>query len=209
MRKFASLLGLLVLIGLALAGVFAIVASSGCLPGEGVPIRDFPIEAMLIPVRAFPKGWTDDPTGPSAPPLPPLGGYKSIERTEVFFYIANGVATEEIHRFACTRQAADAFASSKHSEFAEGEFSRGWLPPTELQYRSPIAEQFYLACGQHGSIRMCRAIGQYQEYFVLFNTHMSPGFMTYADLEKILRAIDGPMARYLRMDIPDAMPSSP
>ena len=37
---------------------------------------------------------------------------------------------------------------------------------------------------------MCRAVGQYDEYFVRFNTHMSPGFMTYADLERVLKAID-------------------
>jgi len=44
-------------------------------------------------------------------------------------------------------------------------------------------------------------IGQYDEYFVIFNTYMSPDFMTYEDLERVLRAIDERMAHYLAEDI--------
>jgi len=47
---------------------------------------------------------------------------------------------------------------------------------------------------------MCNMIGQYEEYFVRFNSHISPDFMTYADLERVLKAIDERMALYLAED---------
>jgi hypothetical protein len=44
---------------------------------------------------------------------------------------------------------------------------------------------------------MCIVTAQYEEYLIRFNVHMHPEFMTYQDLERVLRAIDERMARNL------------
>jgi hypothetical protein len=38
-------------------------------------------------------------------------------------------------------------------------------------------------------------MGQYDEYLVIFHTHVASGFMTYADIEVILTSIDERMAK--------------
>lgn len=201
-RPSISLLFVSLIIALLLVGGFALLTRRECSEAESTSARNFPIEALLIDAEAFPDRWKQDPSTPSRPASAPLDGKSSIERSEVFFYIRNGVAFEEAERFQCTQQAADEFQSWKDREFAERKYSYGWTPPSELPYQSPIADQYYLACGNESGIQMCRAIGQYQEYLVLFNTHMAPSIMTYADLERILRAIDDRMTTYLSKSTP-------
>jgi len=41
-------------------------------------------------------------------------------------------------------------------------------------------------------------MARYDEYISVFDTIMSPEYMTLNDLEKVLRAIDERMARYLK-----------
>jgi hypothetical protein len=83
------------------------------------------------------------------------------------------------------QQATTEFQNWKARYFAENKYSFGWSPTDELPYQSPIASQFYFACGIESGIPTCQVIGQYQEYLLLFDTHMGPSIMTYPTLEKI------------------------
>ena len=197
MNRYARLVLLLVLVIWCLACVGAMYLwRYECLPWECVPDRSFPVEVLLIDESVFPPGWQADITGPSSPPNAPLDHYDSIERIELFFYAHGSVAFQEIHRFASVRGAAREFEHRRSIFFP----SEAWVVPVELAYQSPTADRFYLACSVERAIPMCRAIWQYEEYFVRFNTHMSPEFMTYSDLERVLRAIDERMAFYLAED---------
>jgi hypothetical protein len=69
-----------------------------------------------------------------------------------------------------------------------------WTIPEELPFRSSNAERSYFACDLSSSVtpmRGCTYIAQYGPYVVLFDIDWIPGYsMNYADLEKILQAID-------------------
>lgn len=194
MNRYARLIRLFVLVVLCLVCAGGMhLCSYGYLPWERVPDRGFPIEALLIDESAFPPGWKASAVGPRPPPSAPLGYYDSIDRVELFFYVDSGVAFHEIHRFESVRGAVREFKRQMVISFP----SETWIVPVELPYQSPTADQFYLACSAQRAIPMCRAIWQYEEHFVRFNTHMSPDSMTYSDLERVLRAIDERMALYL------------
>ena len=59
-----------------------------------------------------------------------------------------------------------------------------WEVPTNLAYRSPIAEQYYVACGVSGSTPMCKMSAQYEEYYIHLVVHMDPETMTVRDLKE-------------------------
>jgi hypothetical protein len=77
-----------------------------------------------------------------------------------------------------------------------------WEVPTDVAYRSPIAEQYYVACGMSGSTPMCKMSAQYEEYYVYLVVHMDPETMTVRDLKPILEAIDEKMAQCLGKELP-------
>lgn len=205
MNRRAHLAGRVILISLCLSLCLACAGLTylqmylwvnACLPWECVPDRGFPVEVLLIDETVFPAGWQPDVTGPNPPPNAPLGHYNSIERIELFFLAPGGGAFQEIHRFASVRGAVREFNRQRSLSFPSSE---AWTAPDELSYQSPAADQFYLACRiDDGTPTMCGAIWRYEEYFVRFNTHMPPDFMTYADLGRILRAIDERMVFYLK-----------
>jgi len=80
--------------------------------------------------------------------------------------------------------------------FPSGQESR--QIPAEWTYRSPIANDWQFACINYGKTTWCTAMARYDEYISVFDTIMSPEYMTLNDLEKVLRAIDERMARYLK-----------
>ncbi len=56
---------------------------------------------------------------------------------------------------------------------------------------------------------MCVMLARYEEYYVYVTAHMSEGGMTYADLEKVLRAIDERMSACLQRPLPPSVTSTP
>ncbi len=56
------------------------------------------IEDLLIDLSAFPKGWSEDMDGPDPIDRAPLGGTKSVESIEIFFYVYGSGAYESIQR---------------------------------------------------------------------------------------------------------------
>ncbi len=171
------------------AVIVLLLIVSGCVPGA--PQRDFPIEALLLDETAFPPGTK---AGTAKPHPSKLGSRESRRLT---FYGRFGIANHHVYRYRSARQAASTFERETTLWFPNDRFSGPWTVPSELSYQSPVADRFYLACSIEMGIPMCNGIAQYEEYFVRFNVHMHQEFMTYQDLERVLRAMDERMVQYL------------
>jgi len=173
---------LVVLVGLVLVAF-------GCTPGA--PQRDFSIEALLLDETAFPPGTN---AGPVSSRPNRLG---SRENRGLTFYGQFGIANHDVYRYRSAGQAASRFERELTLSFPNTPFWGPWAPPVELPYQSTAADRFHLACGIGVGTPMCIVTAQYEEYLIRFNVHMHPEFMTYQDLERVLRAIDERMARNL------------
>jgi len=185
-RRVVSFVGVLVLI------------CGACSSGGPSTQRAFTLQDLLVDVSVFPPGWEESPNGPSADELAPFSDdVRYVARISLVFYTANGVAVEEINQFHDEKEATDEFNQWLEREFAPGDSHEPWFVPTDIQYQSIIADQVHFACGDNGKT-FCRFLGQYDEYIVLFNAHTSPNFMTYADFEQILWAIDEQMESSLK-----------
>jgi hypothetical protein len=185
---------------LAIGLVFTI---TGCLKTEPTPSRDFEVRELLIELSVLPKGWYV-----SYPPqqYPEKRRQKDsafiqfdaesptlyIAQHSILMYHNKSGATFEYHKVA-------------EEVFGEALLVKPWHVPTELRYESPIANQFRLACADSRIVdvrTICIAVAQYDEYISIFNAVIVPGFMTYADVERILKYIDDRMMRYLNKSAP-------
>ncbi|MGQ9585169.1 MAG: hypothetical protein ACUVXG_07185 [Anaerolineae bacterium] len=117
-----------------------------------------------------------------------------------------GTAIHHVQRFISAERAARYFAERREYEFAVATPWHGpYKVPAQLVYRSPIADQYYVACEvQSGVYSMCLMIAQYEEYYVYFKTDVSSGVMTFSWVERALRAIDERMAACLGKPLPPA-----
>lgn len=125
------------------------------------------------------------------------------------FYLSHGIASHWVYQLVTAHDAAQVFAEQRRWQFylrPTGNPNLGppvgpWETPVELSYRSPIADQYYVACGPHAWIYMCKVIAQYEEYYVYLHAHMG-GAMMYADFERVMRAADAKMAACLGKPLP-------
>jgi hypothetical protein len=114
-------------------------------------------------------------------------------------------AGHTVYRFSARWKAAAAYSEQLPVNFANSAAAvTPWEAPEDLPYESAVADQFHFACHRTtlGPNTVCQAMGQYEEYLVVFHTHIAPDYMTYADLGQILIAIDERMAFYLGKDTP-------
>lgn len=174
---------------LVLAGV--LLAAAGCTITVLNPEDSFALEPLLLDESVLPPGAT---AGPVMETADHHGAIGHLMRS---IYVGTGGANHEVYRYTTDRRAAREFERMMNIGFPRGKHYTPWAVPAELRYQSPVADQFYLACANHGSNLICVAIGQYDEYFIRFSTLISPDSMTYADLERAFRAIDERMAQCL------------
>jgi hypothetical protein len=174
---------------------FVMLLTMGWTGGCSSPAHP-PIEELLIDISVFPKGWITSAAGPRPLASAPLGGNKSVDNIALGFYAPGGSAFHEIQRFKNTRQAENEFAKKREQVFRVTEFRTPWEVPDELAYESSVADEFHYACslGVGASWPHCAYIARYDAYYVLFYAHMISGYISYADLENILEAIDERMA---------------
>lgn len=174
----------------ALVGVLLSLTLVGCRALQQPPKHDCPVETLVLDGAVFPPGSN---AGSLESPLPEAA-WASAGRT---FYLPRGVAGHSVYQHKTPRIAAEEFLANKRAQFAQDENLGPWATPGELTYRSPIADQYYVACGNEWGNEMCIMIAQYEEYFVLVTAHMSEDGMTYADFERVLRAVDEKMSACL------------
>jgi hypothetical protein len=171
------------------------------------PVRDFAIEDLLVDVSAFPGDWRV--ASPPAP-YPHYDGAITYQREDIFIgFKANSptllVAGHLVYRFGASWKADAAYSEQLPVQFNSNSAASltPWETPDQLPYESGVAERFHFACHVSGvgtPATVCLAMGQYQEYLVLFHTVMDSEYMTFADLERILVAVDERMALYLEKD---------
>jgi hypothetical protein len=164
-----------------------------------VPTPSFPMEDLLLDTTAFPEGWYL----PTGQPFDPRAGFGI--RTALTFSPPGrgGIALHEASVARNPEEAAEGYEEWGQFWFSNREGYCTWSSPTELQYESPVADHFRLGCcipQQEGGVQTCQAVGQYGRYLIRFHTHMNPESMTFADLGRILIAIDERMALYLEKD---------
>ncbi len=137
----------------------------------------------------------------------PRGGEESAGRT-IYLPPDNLIANHSVHRHSSADWAAKRFLREREREFVTSGHQYGpWEVPDALTYRSPIADQYYVACEvRTGTYSMCKMIAQYEEYYVYFKTDM---VLTFQELEGVLRAIDERMAECLDKPLPTDMATVP
>lgn len=187
----------LVLIAVSVA-LWAFVTGCSTAP----PSRDCTITELVVDETIFPRGATADRLISPLPGGPiPRTAFESAGRS---FHYPRGIAVHNVYRYKSAGRAAQEFSSRRELEFQEGKYSGPWKEPGELTYKSPIADQFYVACGIDHGDNTCIAIAQYEEYFTLLHADMPPEIMTFQDLERVLRTVDERMAQCLGKPFPTA-----
>lgn len=166
------------------------------------PSRACPITSLLVDTTGFPSGTTvgkiESPLVDG--PLDFTGPYQEAGRTLVVGGGWGGV--HYVYRARTARRAAHQYQTLKDIEFRTTPNDGPWEPPPQFGYRSSIADQYYLACGNDHGRYTCRMMAQYEEYYMLLQVPM-PG-MTFEDLEVVLRAIDERMAECLGKPLPSS-----
>ena len=78
-----------------------------------------------------------------------------------------------------------------------------WQTPEALHYSSATADEFQLACARikcsfclEGELTSCGVLARYGSFISQFSVQMVPKYMTYDQLETMLRTIDERMAPY-------------
>jgi hypothetical protein len=163
-----------------------------------VPTPGFPLEDLLLDTSAFPEGWYL----PTGQPFDPRAGFGL--RTALTFSPLGpgGIALQEASVARNPEEAAEGYEQWGQFWFSNREGYCTWSVPNELQYQSAVADQFRLGCcirEQEGGEQTCQAVGQYGRYLIRFHTYMSR-HMTFADLERVLVAMDARMALRLARD---------
>ena len=173
----------------------------GC---TSIPHADVKPNDLLIDLSILPSKWYT--VSSSSDPPDEYFGYES--GADIWF---NGktnedliVAAHYVYRFSSERRAANIYERQLPVWFNSRSVASAtpWHAPEELSYQSVIADQYHFAChvSDIGYTEICQAMGQYDNFLVIFHTHVTPEYMTYADIESILEAIDAHMATHLTRD---------
>ena len=114
-----------------------------------------------------------------------------VEVCSVEFLVTNGVAHEEIYEYVSPDDAKENYQYRLDVEFRTRErLDTEWIDQKGLLLEKFNSSDEYLACAEIGSTPMCRFVGRYEKYIVVFNTHMRNNFMTLRDLENVIEGID-------------------
>jgi len=167
--------------------MLAVAACRGQPTSATSNICKLEVQNLLIDSSAFPPNWA------ASKPERPADHHGAIRRCGLVFSVPNGVAVEEIYEYETIDEASLEFERQLEVWFTERPIDTPWEVPPLTEPMSSIADDFRLACSIQGKVSMCRALARYDVFVIRFNTHMSPEFMTYTDLERVLQAIDDKM----------------
>lgn len=160
------------------------------------PPDDIDIESLLIDISAFPEGWVTSDAGAIIPGRAPLGGNPSIRRISLNFYTENGGAGHEIHKYQDITGAAAEFDRQLPIQFFVDEFTSEWEIPDGLEFESPLADRYKVACASFSERIDCQMLAQYNIYVVKFGASITPT-LTYEEFGDLLETIDVRMVQFL------------
>jgi hypothetical protein len=166
------------------------------------PTPAFSIEELLLDESTFPEGWR------AARPFDPERRIPAEQivldfHTNKCHVLMAGVSHRVQRFYGGASAAAEAYPEEVAYWFSPN--WGDWSVPSELSYKSPMADQFRFGCytEEETATIVCQTIGQYEQYIVVFDAELDPGrpeCLTFDDLEKILIAVDERMAEYLGKD---------
>lgn len=180
---------------------FPRVDSNPCPPERNIKVKD-----LLIDESAFPSGWQANALGPAGTgPAPMIGLRRAREETSLGFSPITDTskigtttgAGQFIDRYYTFGQAISNYQLEKEAAIRPTLVFPSWEVPENIHYDSKIADEFYFACTKKERISKCTAVARYGEYVTKFNVTMTPEVMSYKDLEKVFKAIDERMVKYL------------
>jgi hypothetical protein len=170
------------------------------------PARSFHTLDLLTDVTDMPAGW-HVLAGPS--PVPRKLDFDAMESGQIQFQRGSyyPIATHEVFRYYNSLAARADLSSVQTVKFASPFFRVEWATPPGWSYKSPIAEDFRFACAptdevmgdpDFAGLTDCSSVARYGEFISVFYAPVSKDMMSFGDIERVLRAIDSKMARYLR-----------
>ena len=170
--------------------LISLMCISGCTNSSAIPHRTFTTSDLLVNLSDLPAGWRPDRSPSKA--IDYLGTDDSAGIVlDAYDDPYKGRFFYNVYRFDSIDKAKSVYKDLMSV-----------LPgkvPSEWTYRSPIADDYLLACydWEGRSTPVCRMSARYQEYTISIYTHILPDRMSLVDLEKILRVIDSRMTHYL------------
>lgn len=171
-----------------------------------------PAHDLLVDIQPFPDRWAVNPCEPAC------------ERDHGDIHAERSFAVPDVPGHVLQdvfRLESVAAAQAKFQTYREVDFrqhpppqvpSSELLPPADVSYHSPIADEYYLGCGVH-IVPACRAIIRYGNYFVSFFFDVNQGTadgvlittdegLEISDIEPILQALDQQVAARLGLPLP-------
>ncbi len=184
---------------MGVALVFILGAGCANLPHETIPssMPLIPARDFLLDAQSFPTGWV---VFPCASNCERREGERMALRS---FGIADtpGHVIQEVFRLEDIAVAQAKFRTVREVDFKKSPQSPSseFLPPPEITYHSPIADDYYFGCGVD-IVPACRAIMRYRNVFVEFFFNVDTGYADGIKIEgdglkiqevvPILRALD-------------------
>jgi hypothetical protein len=168
---------------------------AGCIWWECAPSRSFDVLDLGLSADLFPANAVEHPIHLSDDddPTTRRSSFQSF-----YWDGGNAIAIYSVDTYASNRSAQKNFELHKNSFFSDwGDTKILWSRPEELTYTSPLADNFFVACGTliRNDYR-CAMIARYQEFVVFSNATISED-MTYEDFQTIVIEIDEKISEYL------------
>ena len=183
------------------------------------PAPGVPTSALLLTAEAFPEGWSVDP----------CNGCEENGESYRTFGVPDkpGHVDQQVSYYSSDGEAEKAFRTYRASDLTEATHevrrpSTVLRRPPDITYRSPIADEQYLACGVD-VVPICRAGLRYGNYFVYFYFRLKSRYyydylepeevgnkasfdragLTLSVVEAVLRAMDAHYAELFGVSLPD------
>lgn len=167
--------------------VFAFLFT-GC--DQETPLRDCPIETLLLVESDFPDGtFVDDPSSPVAEHPIESAGITASYSDDLIFHL--------VGRYPSNYSASKEYSKSLARTY-KGKDAETWKRPAELSFISSVAQQFAAACGNSIGKYQCRMFGQYEEYYVFFFAYISDKGITLESFQTLTQKIDLKMTQCLQ-----------
>jgi len=173
-----------------------------------------PVSALLVEDNAFPEGWVREREFPDTPD-PTIN---HVYRQWWGKARGAGAAGQAIWRAYTIEDARKKYTELRQQSMllpdytpSPWDFYGEFKPPSEIGFRSQIADEFYLACGWlYGA--QCHAIARYRNYVSYLSLDLEAeheGYkmvgLTYTEIESVVRAMDIRFAEAME----EFYPSSP
>lgn len=169
-----------------------------------------PVVALLLDESDLPEGWQVDLEFPQGRITDPTINHVAREWWNP--HKGSAGIMQSIWRAYTIEDAQRKYNQLRHESILVGTYTpQPWddvyiefRPPEEIEFRSQVADEFYLACGwlewPH-----CHVIVRYRNYVTAmtldleakYEEHVYQG-LTYSEIEAIVRAMDAKFADFLR-----------